>query len=83
MSHLVRAIEPYARCHRACVVYSPSAGMLSCRCSSPKSRSRFRPSPSAAGTTCSEGATMTVSLLTLAVVLVVFGVWLMADPPVS
>jgi len=26
---------------------------------------------------------MTVSLLTLAVVLVVFGVWLMADPPVS
>ena len=44
-SHLVRAIAPYARCHRACVVLTPSTGMLSCRCSSPKSRSRLRPHP--------------------------------------
>ena len=27
-SHLVRAIAPYARCHRACVVLTPSTGML-------------------------------------------------------
>jgi len=85
-SRLVRAIEPYARCHRACVVFYPLDQNAILPMLFPKEPVPASPHPprlKAAGTTCSEGATMTVSLLTLAVVLVVFGVWLMADPPVS
>ena len=68
-------LSPYARCHRACVVLTPSTGNAILLVLFPKEPvPALPPSPQAqaAGTTCS-GTTMAVPLLTMMVLLVVFG----------